>query len=90
MFIVQLDKERHAKITTKALNLFKEKTGLDVLHLKDGENIDLEVIEKLLWVCLLREDPQLTLEQVQDEVELYQLKQFITYFLEGKQLQNPT
>jgi len=90
MFTVVLDKERHAKVTTKALGLFKEKTGIDILHLKDGEQIDLAVIEKLLWVCLLYEDAGLTLETVQDNAELYQLRQFITYFQEGKLPENPT
>ena len=90
MFIVKLDKERHAKVTRKALSMFQEKTGKDILNLKEGEALDLADVEKLLWLCLLKEDPALTLEQVQDEVELHQLKQFTNYILEGKQSANPT
>ena len=90
MFIVKLDKERHAKVTRKALSMFQEKTGKDILNLKEREALDLTDVETLLWLCLLREDPALTLEQVQDEVELHQLKQFTNYILEGKQSANPT
>jgi hypothetical protein len=90
MFIVKLDKERHAKVTRKALSLFQEKTGKDILNLKEGQALDLADVEILLWLCLLREDPTLTLEQIQDEVELHQLKQFTNYILEGKQSANPT
>lgn len=84
MFTVVLDKERHAKVNTKALRLFREKTGMDVMSPKAGEQVDLEVVEKLLWVSLLHEDPALTLETVQDNVEFFQLKQFLAYFAEGK------
>jgi hypothetical protein len=90
MFTVQLDKERHAKVTRKALSLFQEKTGKDILNLKEGQVLDLADVEILLWLCLLKEDPALTLEQVQDEVELHHLKQFTSYILEGKQEVNPT
>jgi hypothetical protein len=90
MFIVKLDKERHAKVTRKALNALKEKTGKDIFNLPDGQALELEDIETLLWLCLLNEDPTITLELVQDEVELYQLKQFIGYITEGKQTANPT
>ena len=90
MFIVKLDKERHAKVTRKALSMFQEKTGKDILNLKEGEALDLADVETLLWLCLLKEDPALTLAQVQDEVELHQLKQFTNYILEGKQSANPT
>lgn len=90
MFIVKLDKERHAKVTRKALSMFQEKTGKDILNLKEGAALDLGDVETLLWLCLLKEDPSLTLEQVQDEVELHQLKQFTNYILEGKQSANPT
>jgi hypothetical protein len=90
MFTVTLDKERHAKVTRKALETFKEKTGKDILNFKEGQNFDLSDVEMLLWICLLKEDPALTLEQVQNEVELQQLKKFIDYFLEGMQSGNPT
>ena len=90
MFIVKLDKERHAKVTRKALSRFQEKTGKDILNLKEGQALDLADVETLLWLCLLKEESTLTLEQVQDEVELHQLKQFTNYILEGKQSANPT
>ena len=90
MFIVNLDKERHAKVTRKALNALKERTGKDVFNLPDGQALELEDIETLLWLCLLKEDPAITLELVQDEVEFHQLKQFTSYIQEGKQTANPT
>ncbi len=86
MFTIKLDKERHARVTRKALDLFKEKTGKDLF--KEDQVLDLADVETLLWLCLLKEDPSLTLEQVQDEVELHQLKQFTNYILEGSA--NPT
>jgi len=89
MFTIMLDKERHAKVTNKALKIYKEKTGKDILDFREGQNVSLEDVETLLWACLLKEDPELTLTQVQNEVELYQLREFITYFTEGKQAANP-
>jgi len=86
MFTIKLDKERHARVTRKALDLFKETTGKDLF--KEDQVLDLADVETLLWLCLLKEDPSLTLEQVQDEVELHQLKQFTNYILEGSA--NPT
>ena len=86
MFVINLDKERHAKVTNKALKLFKEKSGKDLL--KAGCAMDMEDCEVLLWACLLKEDPNLTLEQVQDEVELFQIRQFTSYIIEGSV--NPT
>ena len=88
MFTIKLDKERHARVTVNALNQFKDKTGKDLFNLKEEQALDLADVETLLWLCLLKEDPALTLEQVQDEVELHQLKQFTHYILEGSA--NPT
>jgi len=88
MFTIKIDKERHARVTRRALDLFKEKTGKDLFNLSEGQALDLSDVETLLWLCLLKEDPSLTLEQVQDEVELHQLKQFTNYILEGSA--NPT
>jgi len=88
MFTIKLDKERHARVTVRALTQFKEKTGKDLFNLKEEQALDLADVETLLWLCLLKEDPSLTLEQVQDEVELHQLKQFTHYILEGSA--NPT
>jgi hypothetical protein len=89
MFTIQLDKERHAKITRKALDAFKEKTGKDIMHLLEGQELNLADLEILLWLSLQKEDKALTLEQVQDEVELHQLRQFVNYILDGKQTENP-
>ena len=88
MFTIKMDKERHARVTRKALDLFKEKTGKDLFNLSESQALDLADVETLLWLCLLKEDPNLTLEQVQDDVELHQLKQFTHYILEGSA--NPT
>jgi len=88
MFVVKLDKERHAKVTRKAFVLFKTKTGKDLEKPEEGQDIGLEDLETLLWASLVKEDPSLTLEQVQDEVEFYQLKQFSKYLQEGSL--NPT
>lgn len=90
MFVIKLDKERHAKVTNNNLKEFKGKTGKDILNLTEDQILDMSDIETLLWICLKHEDPELTLEQVQNEAELHQLRQFASYISEGKQSVNPS
>ncbi|MCK9569548.1 hypothetical protein M0R72_11465 [Candidatus Pacearchaeota archaeon] len=77
MFKIDLDRERHAKFTLKALKKAGESAGKNYASLK--EDLSLEDVEIILWACLLKEDPDLKLELVQNEVEMGQLRSFIDY-----------
>jgi hypothetical protein len=62
---IQLDKERHLKMTLGGMKRFKDETGIDLL--RDGLNIKTlteEQIIAFIWACLLHEDRKLTAEDV--------------------------
>jgi hypothetical protein len=61
--IINLDKERHLRITLNAMIEFEKRTGKDMTNLKVSE-MTISDIRLLLWQCLLWEDPTLTEEQV--------------------------
>lgn len=62
---IQVDKERHLKLTLGAMREYVELTGRDIL----AQGIDLfklppADLQKLFWVCLKHEDKELTEEAV--------------------------
>jgi hypothetical protein len=68
---LQLDKERHLRLTLRSLEAFKEKTGKDIL--KGGlKTDDFEVRDWATLICLSlqHEDPELTVDYVMENFEL--------------------
>lgn len=68
---LQLDKERHLRLTLRSLEAFKEKTGKDIL--KGGlKTEELEMRDWATLVCLgfQHEDPELTVDYVMDNFDL--------------------
>ena len=59
---LQLDKERHAKLTLGGMKAFQQKTGKSLLKGFNVAELDEGDIIALVWACLIWEDPTLTLE----------------------------
>lgn len=65
---LKLDRERPLHFTFKALRLFEEKTGVNGFH---EEKIwpypwDLKIILPYIWAGLLEDDPELTVEKLEE------------------------
>lgn len=64
--------EKTLKITFGALRAFEQKTGKNII--KGGFSLEtVEDLATLLWACLLRYDPKLTLEEIMDEYGIDEL-----------------
>ena len=59
---LQLDKERHAKLTLGGMKAFQQKTGKSLLKGFNVADLDEGDIIALVWSCLIWEDTTLTLE----------------------------
>jgi len=59
---IQLDKERHIKMTLGGMYAFKQKTGKSLLKGFNVADLDEGNLIALVWSCLIWEDPTLTLE----------------------------
>ena len=67
---VQLDKERHLKLTVRGMLGYQTLTGNSLFKGFDPQKVDLKEITSLLWACLVWEDKQLTYDDVIDMVEI--------------------
>lgn len=71
---VVLDRPRYLRFNMSAMSAFDKKTGVDFLHKGfDASNLDMGQLQALLWSCLLEEDPELTMAQVGDMVDMSNL-----------------
>lgn len=67
---IELDKTRHLRLPFRALRLYEQETGLRVYDADttwahpSEPGFRLDALVTLLWVALLDEDPQLTIEDV--------------------------
>jgi len=66
---VQLDRERHLRFTLRTLREIREEFGASVL----ASGFAMEAIAKLLWYGLKHEDPDLSVEAVEDLVDMENL-----------------
>ncbi len=64
---IELDKERTMVLTYRAAKLFRDTTGKSMGSL---QNIEFEEVAALIWACLRKEDPGLTLEAVEEMLYL--------------------
>ena len=67
---IVLDKERHMRLTLKGMLLYEKHTGKNLLKGFKPEDFTLEESSVLLWACLVHEDPELTLDAVQEMVDI--------------------
>ena len=64
---IELDRTRHLTLTFGAAKRFRDVTGKSVGNI---DQLDTEDISTLIWVCLLKDDPTLTLEAVDEMLEI--------------------
>lgn len=68
--VIQLDKERHLRFSLKTMRELREAFGDDALE----KGVGTDAIAQLLWYGLRWEDPGLTVEDVEDLVDLENLE----------------
>ncbi len=61
---IQLDKERHMRLSLKGMIEYGKLTGQNLLEGFNFKNMSLVEIGSLLWACLLHEDKELELDDV--------------------------
>lgn len=71
---IQLDKERHLRLTLKGMVEFEKLTGKNILKGLDLGNFLLEDLGALVWVCLIHEDRQIQLDDVLYMIDLTNLQ----------------
>ena len=74
MITLQLDKERRAKLTTKGMKAFEDKTGKSLLKGIDISELTPDELTVLIWAYLMWDDPKLTIETC----ETFDVAEFIT------------
>jgi len=67
--LVTLDRPRHIRYTLRALREIRTEFGEDALT----RGVSADSVAKLLWFGLRHEDPDLTIEQVEEMVDLENL-----------------
>jgi len=67
---VQLDKERHLKLTARGMLGFQTLTGKSLFGGIDLKDIEFKEFMALLWACLVHEDKELKYDDVLDMVEI--------------------
>ena len=60
---ITLDKERTLKLDLNAMVAYEENTGKSLFSFQSGK-MTAKDLRSLLWVCLIHEDKDLTVEQV--------------------------
>ena len=73
LITVTLDKERHLRLTLKAMLEFEKHTGKNLLKGFSFDDLTLEDSAALVWACLIHEDKELTLEDVLEMIDLSNL-----------------
>lgn len=70
MVTVQLDKERHLRLTLRGMLEFENLTGGNLFKGFDMKTMTLKERTALLWVCLIHEDKELKYDDFIDMVDL--------------------
>ena len=61
---IQLDKERHLRLTLKGMLEFEKLTGKNLMKGFKLGDLSLKDTAAMLWACLLHEDKELTFDDV--------------------------
>jgi hypothetical protein len=67
---IQMDTERHYRLTLRGAKLFAEKTGKDLLKGFRFEDLTTDDWIALIWAGLIHEDASLTFDMVSDMVDV--------------------
>ena len=67
---LELDKERHLRMDFNTLATIEEKTGKNLLQQASWKSLTATDMRAVVWAMLLWEDPELTLEQVGEYIDL--------------------
>lgn len=70
---IQLDKERHLRLTLRGMLAFETLTGQSLFKGLDLKKLTMRDVTALLWACLIHEDKELKYEDFIDVVELSDL-----------------
>lgn len=74
---IELDKERHLRLTMKGMIEFNKITGRNMLKGLKLKELSLEDFAALLWACLIHEDSNLTLDDVLSLIDLQNLLEVV-------------
>ena len=88
--ILQLDKQRTAKLTLGGMKAFEEKTGKSLLKGFEITELNAGDIIALIWCCLIWEDPALTLEKVGFLLDMETANKVFAAFTASGESANPT
>ena len=70
---INLDKERHLRLTLNGMVKFRQTTGKDILKGLDMDEMSSDDIRALLWACLIWEDENLSLDDVGNMIDMRNL-----------------
>lgn len=70
MVTINLDKERHLRLTLRGMLEFENLTGINLFKGFDLKKMKLREVTALLWACLIDEDRELKFESFIDLVDL--------------------
>jgi len=70
---INLDKERHLRLTLNGMVKFRQTTGKDLLKGFDMDEMSSDDILALLWACLIWEDENLSLDDVGNMIDMRNL-----------------
>ena len=67
---VKLDKVRHLRMDFNALAFIEDKTGKNLLQQESWNNLTATDMRTIIWAMLLWEDPEITVDQVGENIDL--------------------
>jgi len=70
---IELDRPRHLRYALGAVKMLKREHGINLFDLSDEQAREPETLSLLLWAGLVWEDASLTVEQIDDMVDVSQL-----------------
>lgn len=79
---LELDKERHLRLTLRGIMEFEHKTGKSLLKGFSRKDLSLEDCAALIWVCLIHEDRELSYDSVLDMVDVDNIAQVMDSVME--------
>ena len=77
---VYLDKERNARLNLGGMKKFHAMTGKSLIHGFDIATLTEEELITLVWISLVEDDPSLTIEQVEQIVDLSNMGDVVMAF----------
>jgi hypothetical protein len=79
---INLDKERHIKLTFRGIREFQELTGADITK-GNLEDLTPKEMLALVWVCLMWEDETLKIESIEELIKPISNEELAEKLMEG-------